>query len=82
MNSYKCICCGTTKESERNCSCPVCGYTMFAEPYDRNELLKKEIVKFFEHLELNEVDAELFEIFRKKEKGEDLQTGEKLFKLI
>ena len=50
MTDYKCISCGSIKESEENCSCPVCGYKMFAMPYDRKEQLLTEIQSFISYL--------------------------------
>ena len=43
MAEYKCISCGEIKESEESCSCPVCGYKMFEIPYERDEVLRKEM---------------------------------------
>ncbi len=55
MPEYKCISCGETKESESPCSCPHCGYMMFALPYDRKEVLKGEINSFISRLEVTSV---------------------------
>lgn len=46
MARYQCICCGEQKESAKCCSCPSCGYTMYALPFDRKELLRAEIIRF------------------------------------
>lgn len=58
MTNYKCISCGTQKESEKPCSCPVCGYRMFETPYIRSELLRSEIVGFVSRLEVAEITRE------------------------
>ena len=46
MAEFKCISCGAVKESDKQCGCPVCGYLMFKPPYDRTEILRKEIQNF------------------------------------
>ncbi len=46
MPEYSCICCGEVRESDRRCSCPVCGYTMYALPFGRKTLLRSEIIRF------------------------------------
>ncbi len=75
MAEYKCISCGAVKESELPCSCSVCGYKMFETPYERAELLRKEIIDFISHLKVSEVSYDLFNIYRlvpkKAEPGED-----------
>lgn len=43
MAEFKCISCGAVKESEKSCSCPVCGYKMLETPYDKDEALRREI---------------------------------------
>ena len=71
MAEYKCICCGETKESEVLCSCPTCGYKMYQTPYDRREILLREIRSFFKHLELSEIkrdDLSYYRLIPKKEK--------------
>ena len=52
---YKCISCGETKESDKQCGCPNCGYKMYPTPYDRREILVGEIRGFIKHLELLEL---------------------------
>ena len=52
MSEFKCISCGETKESNKPCSCPTCGYMMFETPYDRKSILISEIKNFIEHLEV------------------------------
>ena len=43
MKKYQCIACGTVKESKESCTCPVCGYMMFPQPYERSEVMIREI---------------------------------------
>lgn len=56
MSEYKCISCGTIKESDEPCSCPMCGYRMFEMPYERKRVLVSEIVSFIKRLEVNIVE--------------------------
>ena len=58
MAEYKCISCGTTKESEEPCSCPICGYRMFETPYDRRNVLISEIRSFVYRLEVRTLTRE------------------------
>lgn len=51
MGSFQCIHCGTTREQETEGTCPVCGYRMFACPYDRNLVLRSEIQRSLRALE-------------------------------
>lgn len=69
MNEYKCISCGTIRESEDSCSCPVCGYKMFETPYDRRSMLISEIERFFSSLEVQTISREDL-IFNGKDKDE------------
>jgi DNA-directed RNA polymerase subunit RPC12/RpoP len=39
MKEYKCIVCGHTKETEKDCSCSECRYKMFQTPFDRKVIL-------------------------------------------
>lgn len=48
MPEYKCINCGEIKESEKLCTCPICGYSMYEQPYERAEMLRSEIIRFIE----------------------------------
>ncbi len=52
---YKCINCGETKESDKQCACPNCGYKMYPIPYDRKEVMTGEIKSFIKQLELSEI---------------------------
>ena len=78
MAEFKCISCGAVKESEKPCSCPVCGYKMFETPYERAEVLRKEIKDFISHLKLSEVSFSMLDIFRKvlKKKATDADENE------
>ena len=76
MPTYKCICCGEIKESEKPCSCSVCGYLMFEGDYDRKEKLKEEILSFVSKLRLGEKDGYHLEYFREDEKTD--KDGKKL----
>lgn len=51
MGSFQCIHCGKTREQETEGTCPVCGYRMFACPYDRNLVLRSEIQRSLRALE-------------------------------
>ena len=55
MAEFKCICCGETKESEKACTCPNCGYKMYPVPYDRKQVFADEINGFIQHLLLSEI---------------------------
>ncbi len=46
MDVYKCIACGEEKQSDKPCSCSICGFTMYKSPYDRRELLVSEIKRY------------------------------------
>ena len=50
MNEYKCIACGEVKTSDKECMCPVCGYMMFKQPYERREILIGEIRGFVDNI--------------------------------
>lgn len=79
MAAFQCIRCGKTAESKQAHACPVCGYRMFEAPYDRAELLRKEITSFLSRLRPCEISAESFTIFRrvpkkKQSDGEEWKT--------
>ena len=82
MSTYKCISCGATKESDSDCCCSVCGYNMFPTPYNRAELLKKEIRNFIAQLKYTDVQHNLFEIFRMVSHGKNKETGEEKLKKV
>ena len=83
MAELKCINCGAVKESEKSCSCPVCGYKMLEVPYDKDKALRREIRDFIGKLRLKEVTGDSFEFFREVPLDEnDDHDGEKKVKII
>jgi len=61
MDTYKCIACGEEKQSDKICSCSICGYTMYKTPYDKREVLVSEIKRYIrsyatDPVEIGEVD--------------------------
>ena len=50
MKEYKCISCGYIEEAKKDCTCPKCGHRMYPTPYDRDEVLRKEIIGFIHAL--------------------------------
>ncbi len=46
MPAYTCISCGNTRESDKSCTCPDCGYRMFPAPFERRRVLIDEINGF------------------------------------
>ena len=84
MAEYKCICCGETKDSEKSCTCPNCGYKMYPTPYDRKQVLADEINSFINHLKLDEIKPSEISFARKeplsKKSGEG--SDEQKFKTI
>ena len=52
---YKCICCGTECVSKKVRSCPNCGFKMFPTPYERRDILTREIMDFLKGYELNSI---------------------------
>lgn len=65
MADFKCISCGAVKESVTSCSCPECGYRMFPTPFERSELLIKEIQRFLGKLRPVEIELGDIQGFRK-----------------
>lgn len=51
MGNFQCIHCGKMREQETEGACPVCGYRMFACPYDRSLVLRSEIQRSLRALE-------------------------------
>lgn len=43
MKQFQCINCGEIIESEKSCSCTICGYKMYESPYEKSNLLHEEI---------------------------------------
>ncbi len=68
MNIYKCICCGNTKSSEKDCTCSECGYKMYSAPYERKSILIDEIQNFIKSLMINQIDDTCISYYRKKQK--------------
>ena len=80
MAVFKCISCGELKENDKSCSCPVCGYKMYETPYDRKEVLRREIGAFVNYHTLTEISIDSFYLFRKAPKNKiaaDLSEEEK-----
>lgn len=69
MAQYRCINCRATKESNQPCSCPVCGYRMFAEPCDRRDTLLSEINRFLSCLKTADVSRDNL-VFEGKDKDD------------
>lgn len=82
MAEYKCISCGEIKESNKACSCPVCGYKMLALPYEREEVLKKEIREFVGGLRLKEIPKDGLDIIRKVPKKTNQGLDEPEFDIV
>lgn len=68
MAEYKCINCGNIKDSKKECTCPVCGYKMFPAPYDRSEILIKEIRNYIGKLKITEIDDDDMFFFRREKR--------------
>ena len=66
MSSYKCISCGIVIDSNEPCTCPNCGYKMFEMPYDRKEILRKEIKSFLGALRPSEIQDYHLSYYRKE----------------
>jgi len=83
MAEFRCIGCGAVKESEKSCSCPVCGYKMLKTPYEREQALRQEIRDFLRKLRLTEVTEDSLEFFREAPLEEtDADDGKKKAKII
>lgn len=67
MKKYQCIACGTVKECEKSCMCPICGYMMFPQPYDRSEVIISEIQHFVEKIVAQEIDVQSLPFGKLKE---------------
>ena len=66
MQEYKCISCGKVKMASESSCCSICGYKMFKVPYDRRELLKKEICDFIRHLRVTEIQDTAYTFYREE----------------
>ena len=67
MKKYQCIACGTVKDCEKSCMCPICGYMMFPQPYDRSEVIISEIRRFVERIVAQKIDVQLLPFGKLKE---------------
>ncbi len=82
MSVYKCISCGAERESDKQCSCPNCGYWMFEAPYDRRIMLISEIEGFFDRLKVTSVQRSDL-MFDGKEKDDNrFPNYEKILKFV
>ena len=82
MAEYKCISCGAVKESKKTCSCPTCGYKMFELPYERFDVLRREIRHFLFQLRLSKITYDRFSIFRRVPKNKNSETGKEQYIVI
>ena len=82
MAEFKCISCGETRESEKSCNCPVCGYKMFQTPYDKKATLRREIQDFIGRLRLTELLGDSFECFREVPSGKPDKDGKEKTEII
>ncbi len=82
MAEYKCISCGAVKESETSCSCSICGYKMFETPYERDEVLRKEIREFISNLKMDEISYDTFNIYRQVRKKNIEESGEDEYTVV
>lgn len=67
MKKYQCIACGTVKDCEKSCMCPICGYMMFPQPYDRSEVIISEIRRFVERIVAQKIDVQSLPFGKLKE---------------
>ena len=67
MKKYQCIACGTVKDCEKRCMCPICGYMMFPQPYDRSEVIISEIRRFVERIVAQKIDVQSLPFGKLKE---------------
>ena len=77
MKEYKCIACGHTKESEKDCSCSECGYKMFQTPFDRKDILINEIHRFIKSLMLDKIEDHWLSYYREELKRKTKSDDEK-----
>ena len=83
MAEYQCICCGEVKQSEKDCTCPNCGYKMYPAPYDRKQVLANEINRFLQRLQLSEIKTESVSFLRREPSSPKEQaSGDKKMKVI
>lgn len=67
MKKYQCIACGTVKDCEKSCMCPICGYMMFPQPYDRSEVIIGEIRRFVEKIVAQKIEVQSLSFGKLKE---------------
>lgn len=67
MKKYQCIACGTVKDCEKSCMCPICGYMMFPQPYDRSEVIISEIRRFVERIVAQKIEVQSLPFGKLKE---------------
>lgn len=82
MAEYKCICCGEIRESEKNCTCPNCGYKMYPTPYNRKQVLADEINGFIQHIMLPEIKPEEISFFRQEPASKKSDSSDEKSKMI
>ena len=76
MSEYKCICCGEFKESEKECSCSKCGYKMYLSPFDRSQILIREIKEFVRQLRVLKNMESFLSFYREiPKKGQNNQSN-------
>ena len=76
MSEYKCICCGEVKESEKECSCSKCGYKMYLSPFDRSQILIREIKEFVRQLRVLKNMESFLSFYREiPKKGQNNQSN-------
>lgn len=78
---YRCIHCGSEQERKSAGTCPDCGYKMFPAPFDKAEILRREIYDFLQRLVYPELTAQDFCCFR-IETAETEKRGQKKEKRI
>lgn len=74
MDLYTCIQCGNTMESRGSCLCSKCGYKMYKAPYDRQEVMRREIVGFIKGLEKRSVErteCDYYRLVPREDKAEE-----------
>lgn len=67
MKKYQCIACGTVKDCEKSGMCPICGYMMFPQPYDRSEVIIGEIRRFVEKIVAQKIEVQSLSFEKLKE---------------
>lgn len=67
MKKYQCIACGTVKDCEKSGMCPICGYMMFPQPYDRSEVIIGEIRRFVEKIVAQKIEVQSLSFGKLKE---------------